>query len=107
MFTSGMIALALLSGGGAVDKARFVGDPATGDGVWQVKVARADVTLEDEAGAREMLARLRSAANAICAKQMKAQVSRDWHGCRRETLTHAVQTLKAPRVTAALEAERR
>jgi UrcA family protein len=106
MFTSAMVALALLSSGSAVDKARFVGDPASGDGAWQVKVATADVTLDQEAGAREVLARLRTAAKAVCNKQVQMQVSRDWHGCKRETLTHAVQTLNAPLVTRAFEAER-
>ena len=78
-------------------------DAETGETRWRLRVETADLDLRQEAGAREMLARLEAASVKVCAKQMRSRVSADHHGCRRATLSQAVQRLNAPLVTRALE----
>ena len=106
MFTSAVITLAILSAGPIVDRPRFVAGPEANEGAFEVVVRTQGVALDEEAGAREMLARLKTATDAVCVRQLQGRMSADWHGCRRETLDQAVRRLNAPAVTRAHEAGR-
>ena len=103
MFASAFLAITLLS---SPDAARYVADAQTGQGAWEIRVASTGVSLGEERGAQDMLARLRRATNELCTRELRTRVERDWHGCRRATLAQAVQTLNAPLVTRAYAARR-
>ena len=103
MFASAFLAVALLS---TPETPRLVWDASSQQAAWEVRVAAADLALNDERGAQEMLSRLKRATTELCMREMRTHAERNWHTCRRETLTNAVERLNAPLVTQAYEARR-
>ena len=103
MFASAFIAIAMLSTSTAP---QLVWDTAEKTAAWEVRVAADGLALNDERGAQEMLGRLKRATTDLCVREMRTHVERNFHTCRRETLTDAVARLNAPLVTRAYEARR-
>ena len=103
MFASAFLAIAMLS---TPETPRLVWDTADKTAAWEVRVAADGLALNDERGAKEMLSRLKRATTDLCMREMRTHVERDFHSCRRATLTDAVARLNAPLVTRAYEARR-
>ena len=103
MFASAFLAIAMLS---TTEAPRLVWDADAKHAAWEVRVAADGLALNDESGAQEMLARLKRATSELCIREMRTHAERNFHTCRRETMTDAVQRLNAPLVTRAFQARR-
>ena len=103
MFASAFLAIAMLS---TPETPRLVWDADGKQAAWEVRVEADGLALNQERDAQAMLTRLKRATTELCVRGMRTHAERNWHTCRRDTLTDAVQRLNAPLVTRAYEARR-